>query len=59
MDHMSACVWKDQTPFTPGEEGLQDMKIIEAIYRSANEGRPVQLEKITTTDTFRGTAPEK
>jgi predicted dehydrogenase len=38
MDHMADCVLKGETPRTPGEEGLRDMKLIEAIYRAA-EGR--------------------
>jgi predicted dehydrogenase len=59
MDHMTWCVLKDLKPFTPGEEGLQDMKIIEAIYRSASEGKPVKLETITKTDAFRGSKPEE
>jgi predicted dehydrogenase len=59
MDHMSTCVWKDQPPFTPGEEGLQDLKIIEAIYQSAREGKPVKLESISKKDAFRGTRPEE
>src|SRR5215469_7929843 len=32
MDHMSECVMNDKTPLTPGEEGLQDLKIMTAIY---------------------------
>jgi len=59
MDHMAMCVNDNKQPFTPGEEGLQDMKLIEAVYKSAKEGKPVQLEKITTLDTFRGSKPEK
>jgi len=58
MDHMATCVMKDLIPYTPGEEGLQDHRIIEAIYRSAAEGHPVSLEKIIKTDAFRGTKPE-
>jgi predicted dehydrogenase len=42
---MEAFAWSirnDETPLTPGEEGLQDLRIIEAIYRSAaNGGVPV------------------
>jgi predicted dehydrogenase len=59
MDHMAWCVIHDKEPYTPGEEGLQDHKIMEAIYQSAKEGKPVQLEKITKTDAFRGTKPEE
>jgi predicted dehydrogenase len=44
MDHMALCVLRNQQPHTPGEEGLQDMKIIEAIYESARTNRPVQLQ---------------
>ena len=31
LDHMSQCITHDLQPFTPGEEGLQDQKIMEAI----------------------------
>ena len=43
MDHFSQCVMNDKTPDTPGEEGLWDMRVIEAIYRSAREGKTVKL----------------
>ncbi|MGN6645279.1 MAG: Gfo/Idh/MocA family protein [Cytophaga sp.] len=59
IDHMSDCVRTDKKPFTPGEEGLQDMKIIEALYLSARENRPVQLKKYEGKDLFRGSTPEK
>ena len=58
MDHMSLCVLNNQAPYTPGEEGLQDHKIMEAIYRSAQEQKVIMLDKITTLDTFRGTPPK-
>lgn len=45
MDHMAECVIRDQQPHTPGEEGLQDMRIIEAIYESAQTNRPVKLQQ--------------
>ncbi len=57
MDHMALCVMQNQTPYTPGEEGLQDQRIMEAIYLSAKTGKPVKLPVITTRDTFRGTPP--
>lgn len=59
IDHMSQCVLNDKTPYTPGEEGLQDQKIMEAIYESARTNKVVQLERITKTDAFRGDAPEE
>jgi predicted dehydrogenase len=34
-DHFSECVLRNQTPGTPGEEGLRDMEYIEKIYASA------------------------
>jgi predicted dehydrogenase len=43
MDHMASCVTNNQQPHTPGEEGLQDMRIVEAIYKSAATGRSVKL----------------
>ena len=58
MDHMAECVLTGRKPFTPGEEGLQDQRIMEAIYRSARENRPVQLQAVAGLDAFRGTLPE-
>jgi len=58
MDHFSQCVMNNQTPYTPGEEGLQDHKIMEAIYQSARESKPVELDKIDKLDVFRGTSPK-
>lgn len=43
LDHFAQCVRQDRQPHTPGEEGLQDQRIIEAIYASARSGRPVKL----------------
>jgi predicted dehydrogenase len=59
MDHMAECVMQDKTPYTPGEEGLQDHRIMAAIYESARTGRPVKLARILTKDTFRGTQPSQ
>ena len=59
MDHMAQCIMENKTPYTPGEEGLQDHRIMEAIYLSAKTGKPVKLPTITTRDTFRGTEPSE
>lgn len=59
MDHFSECVMQNKPPFTPGEEGLQDQRIMEAIYQSAKEGKPVKLPEIKTKDTFRGPVPKE
>ncbi|GHC14939.1 hypothetical protein GCM10010082_01570 [Kushneria pakistanensis] len=44
MDHMSLCVRDDGTPKTPGEEGLQDIRIITAIYEAAWTGKSVTID---------------
>jgi predicted dehydrogenase len=43
IDHMSVCVKDNLVPHMPGEEGLQDQRIIDAIYESARTGRAVKL----------------
>ncbi len=43
MDHFSECIQQNKTPLTPGEEGLADMRVIEAIYQAAKTGKTVQL----------------
>lgn len=42
MDHMALCLMRHQQPHTPGEDGLQDRRIIEAI-ESARTDRPIKL----------------
>ncbi len=43
MDHFALCVQKNLKPHTPGEEGLQDQRITDAIYESARTGKAVRL----------------
>jgi predicted dehydrogenase len=57
LDHMADCVLNDREPYTPGEEGLQDQRIIEAILESAKKQRSVKLPKIDKVDAFRGQWP--
>ena len=57
MDHMAECVRQNKVPYTPGEEGLQDQRIMEAIYQSARENKPVKLPAVAKMDAFRGTPP--
>ncbi len=59
MDHMAECVVKNTKPYTPGEEGLQDQRLMAAIYQSARENKVITLPRVTTRDTFRGTPPSK
>ena len=58
LDHMALCVKNNIKPHTPGEEGLQDLKIIEAIYKSAETGQVVQLAKDSGKSTTRGPDPQ-
>ena len=57
MDHLGERIMQNCKTHTPGEEGLQNMKIIEAIYRAAREGKPVDLPLIAGYDPTRGMAP--
>jgi predicted dehydrogenase len=57
IDHFSQCVRENKQPFTPGEEGVQDMKLMAAIYESARTGRPVTLAPVSGLDAFRGPPP--
>lgn len=46
IDHMAECILKNKIPKTPGEEGLKDQLIIEAVYRSATQKKVVYLKDI-------------
>lgn len=41
--HFSDCILKDQTPEPSGEEGLQDVRIVQALYESAETGKAVPI----------------
>ena len=43
LDHMSECVLNDKQPLTPGEEGLKDLKVIEAIYNAVETKGTVKI----------------
>ncbi len=43
MDHVAECAATNTRPITDGEDGRNDMKVIEAIYESCRTGRPVKL----------------
>ncbi len=62
MDHMSECVLEDKRPYTPGEEGVQDQRIMAAIYEAAAAGRTIKINTPGDAgsgklDLFRGSAP--
>ena len=56
IDHFAECVTTGRHPRTPGEEGVQDHVIMEAIYQSARCGSPVTLPEFPGLDVFRGPA---
>ena len=41
--HFADCIRGNFEPIPSGEEGLNDVRIVEALYRSAKMGRPVRL----------------
>jgi glucose-fructose oxidoreductase len=45
--YFSDCILKNKEPEPSGEEGLADVRIVEALYQSAKTGRPVKLPVIT------------
>jgi predicted dehydrogenase len=47
--YFSDCILKGRTPEPSGEEGLQDVRIVQALYRSARTGRAVAVPAFTKT----------
>jgi predicted dehydrogenase len=45
--YFSDCILKDTKPEPSGEEGLQDVRIVEALYRSAKTGKAVKIPPFT------------
>ena len=43
FDHFAACIREGQTPWTPGEEGVADHRVMDALYESARTGQRVAL----------------
>lgn len=41
--YFSDCIQNRRNPEPSGEEGMQDVRIIEALYRSARTGKPVKI----------------
>jgi glucose-fructose oxidoreductase len=41
--YFSECIQKDREPEPSGAEGMQDVRIVQALYESARTGRPVRL----------------
>ena len=51
LDYFADCIARDIAPEPSGVEGLQDVRIVEAIYRSARDGRPVTLPRLARVET--------
>ena len=47
--YFSDCIRKNREPEPSGEEGLQDVRIVEALYKSAKTGKAVRLPPFTKT----------
>lgn len=43
IDHLSECVMQNKTIQTPGEEGLQDVKLMRLIYEAARTGKTIKV----------------
>jgi glucose-fructose oxidoreductase len=43
LDHLAAAIREDTPILTPGEMGLRDLRLMEAIYAAAASGRSVAL----------------
>jgi glucose-fructose oxidoreductase len=41
--YFSDCVLNDRKPEPSGEEGMQDVRIVQALYKSATSGKPISL----------------
>ncbi len=56
IDHFAECVRTGRKPRTGGPEGLQDQKLMAAIYESAASGKPVTMPPASGLDSTRGPA---
>ncbi|HKP33128.1 MAG TPA: Gfo/Idh/MocA family oxidoreductase [Chitinophagaceae bacterium] len=46
MDDFALCIKNNKQTIVPGEEGLKDMKVVEAIYRSIASGKREEIKKL-------------
>jgi len=51
--YFSDCVLQNREPEPGGDEGLADVRVIRALYRSAESGRPVELGRFPPSGTRR------
>jgi len=58
LSYFSTCVLQDRPPEPSGIEGLQDVRLVEAIYRSSRDGRPVTLPRLARPETVPAAEPD-
>jgi glucose-fructose oxidoreductase len=58
ISYFSSCILQDRQPEPSGIEGLQDVRLVEAIYRSARDGRPVTLPRLARPEAVPAGTPE-
>jgi predicted dehydrogenase len=46
LEYFSNCILSNRTPEPSGMEGLADVRIVQALYRSAQRGRPVKIATV-------------
>ena len=56
IDHFAECIRTGRKPLTGGPEGLQDHKLMAAIYEAAASGRAVRVAPVQGLDATRGPA---
>jgi hypothetical protein len=49
LEYFSDCILNNRRPEPSGTEGIADVRIIEALYRSAKSRRPVKIEPVRQT----------
>jgi predicted dehydrogenase len=54
LEYFSDCVIHDRHPEPSGVEGLQDVRLVEAVYRSSRDGRPVTLPRLARVEASPG-----
>jgi hypothetical protein len=47
--HFSQCILDNEEPKPSGEEGLRDLRVVEALFESAASGQMIQLEPLPYT----------
>ena len=43
LEHFSDCILRDREPEPSGREGMQDVRIVQALYESSRRGEPVHI----------------